>query len=199
MLGALDHPNYWTTTALFIGLPSLMILFIYLFPMYSPIWIFISIALLIIFIYFLFHHKKENFLLVAAIVPNTVGPLISGILLSLHRIPDSPNMDLLVGYSFHISSLLALSLYVLFCVDRNSLIKVSFFVILALFINITLSPPSTVWHSGPDLFWGLSAPAASPLFIGRCVLTILSAHIALNHPDVNKPSNITKQISSPSD
>lgn len=173
-------------TLLFIVAPCLMIFLVYTLPEYSAIWVFICFVLLIMFIVHLYNDKKENFLLVAAIVPNTVGPFLSGFIFELHNIPTSPEGDLLVGYSFHIAAVLALVLYVLLNVAQTTILKVCLVGMGLLIGIIALSSPNTVWYPGPELFYDVEAPSISPLFVGRVLLTVLCAFVALNHFDEKK-------------
>lgn len=191
IINNLEQMNKRTQTILFVLIPCIMILLLYLFPIYSAAFIIFSLGLLLVFIIRVLKFKRENFLLIAAIVPNTIGPLISQIALSKHNIPVAENSGLLVGYAFHISSVLILVLFVLLDVHRRSLIKLCMIVILALVFNILLVDPHTVWLEGPNLFMGLSAPPISPLFTGRCVLTILSTYVVIHHDNSFATSTVS--------
>ncbi len=168
--------NFW-----FVVIPCLMIFLVYMIPYYSGIWVVVCLLILVLFIVHLYVNKRKNFLLVAAIVPNTIGPIVSGFIFDLHKIPTTQESELLVGYAFHISAVLVLILYVLLNVDRSIILKVCIVGVLYLAGNIALSSPYTVWYTGPELFFDVSAPPVSPLFLGRVILTVLCAYVALNH------------------
>lgn len=161
--------------------PALFVPCIYAFPAYAKIWVGLCVIIFFLFLYHIYTEKKENALLIVAIIPNTLGPILSETFLNARNIEVQETCHLFISYAFLIHSYISIVIYIAF---KQNLVKpLAIWICLIVLLFLTIFRIDAVFASGPelDLFLvKITAPDINLIFISRYLLTILIVSLSLN-------------------
>jgi len=173
--------NKWYACIFYICAPLLFVSFVFQFPQYSGYWIGFSVGLLLHFIFFLKLYRESNLMLIIAIIPNALGPILSQSAFKLHGLEVSTLTEVSVTHALVLSSVLVLFIYGLIQVEERGILTVCLLGCAGAIYLLIMQKPTDVWFEGPEIFDDLSAPSISPLLLARVFVILICVFLAVTN------------------